>query len=174
MAQRKQQGRRAPAQQEKIAETVEQAPEPVTEETVEDQVEDETVDEDVIEDETEDGADDEGVQPLAQHDEDSEDGERTDPEAGNEIRTMNLAGGGMYDTGLVSGLTYDRLYPFDKYEDVVGDRIRVLETVYYEFTYPGSQKIGKAIAYSAGTIVPKSVLENIMDDEDEDESDEDE
>lgn len=174
MAQRKQQGRRAPAQQEKIAETVEQAPEPVTEETVEDQVEDETVDEDVIKDETEDGADDEGVQPLAQHGEDSEDDETVDPEAGNAIRTVNLAGGGMYDTGLVSGLTYENLYPFDKYEEVTGDRIRVLETVYYKFTYPGSQRKGKAIAYALGTIVPKSVLENIMDEEDEGASDEDE
>ena len=174
MAQRKQQGRRATAQQEKVAEVVEQVPEPVTEEITEDQVEDETVDEDVIEDETEDGADDKGTQPEGDDDKDSEDGEKADPEAGKEVRTMNLAGGGLYDTGLVSGLTYDRLYPFDKYEDVVGDRIRVLETVYYEFTYPGSNRVGKAIAYSAGTIVPKSVLENIMDDEDEDESDEDE
>lgn len=174
MAQRKQQGRRAPAQQEKVAEVVEQAPEPVTEEVTEDQVEDETVDEDVIEDETEGSADDEGIQPLAQHDEDSEDGEKVDPEAGKEVRTMNLAGGGMYDTGLVSGLTYENLYPFDKYEEVTGGRIRVLETVYYKFTYPGSQRKGKAIAYALGTIVPKRVLENIMDEENEDESDEDE
>jgi hypothetical protein len=56
-----------------------------------------------------------------------------------------------------------------KYKQV-GDSILFEENAYMVYTYPGSTRKGKALAYAAGSLAPESVIEEIRpEDNDNDE-----